>query len=86
MSDRWVDISGKRIHIVEMGEGTPAVILISGAGGLSVFWHSVQSGAASFARVYSYDRPGYLSSEKADQNTPLTASRAAYELHALLQK
>lgn len=84
MSDQLVDVSGKHVHVISMGEGTPAVVLISGAGGLSVFWHSVQSAVAAFTRVYSYDRPGYLSSDSADTDTSLTTSRAAYELHALL--
>lgn len=66
-----VDIGGRSLYLECRGEGSPTVILESGAGGRADVWSRdlshpagertmVQPGVAAFTRVCSYDRPGTL--------------------------
>ena len=79
-----VDIGGYRLHIHVTGNGTPAVILIAGAGDFSFDWSLVQPKASTFVRVASYDRAGLAWSDLGP--TPRTMKQEAFELHLLLQK
>lgn len=80
---RLVDIGGYRLNINCLGAGDSTVILESGLGDISVEWQSVQTEIAKFARVCSYDRAGYGSSDPVP--TPRTSRAIAGELHRLLQ-
>jgi pimeloyl-ACP methyl ester carboxylesterase len=75
-------VSGHRMHIVCMGEGSPSVILEAGGTAESLWWHRVQGQLASHARVCAYDRPGHGWSDPA--TAPRDALTIVRELHALL--
>lgn len=65
------------------GQGSPTVILDSGLGVPAVGWERVQTEAAKFTRVCSYDRAGYGWS--GSTTAPRTSAQIVKELHALLQ-
>lgn len=66
-----IDIGGRSLYLECRGEGSPTVILESGAGGRADVWSRdlkrpagertmVESGVSAFTRVCAYDRPGTL--------------------------
>lgn len=66
-----VDIGGRSLYLECRGEGSPTVILESGAGGRADVWSRdlsrpvgertmVEQGVAAFTRVCAYDRPGTI--------------------------
>ena len=66
-----VDIGGRSLYLECRGQGSPTVILESGAGGRADVWSRdleepegartmVLPGVAAFTRVCAYDRPGTL--------------------------
>lgn len=66
-----VDIGGRSLYLECRGQGSPTVILESGAGGRADVWSRdlsrpagertmVEQGVAAFTRVCAYDRPGTL--------------------------
>ena len=74
-----------RLHLLQMGESGPAVILDAGIGASSLSWRIVQTRAAQFARVYAYDRAGFgWSDAPRREQGPRIASRLAEELRAAL--
>lgn len=80
---RLVDIGGFKLKLNCTGEGTPTVILESGLGDVLVEWQRVQPAVATFARVCSYDRAGYGTSDAGPM--PRTSLEEVDELHRLLQ-
>ena len=77
-------VNGRKMHLVCMGEGSPAVILQSGATADSLWWYRVQNQLATKTRVCAYDRPGMGWSEPVSgSRDPLTINS---ELHALLEQ
>lgn len=67
------------------GIGKPAVILEAGGGSNhKETWEKVEAQLASFTKVVSYDRPGYLNSEKC--NSTRDAVTVAKELKEALTK
>jgi pimeloyl-ACP methyl ester carboxylesterase len=81
---RMVDVGGHRLHLYELGSGSPTVVLESGISASSLNWRAVQSEVANFARVCSYDRAGLGWSELCGQ--PCTPSSLAGQLRALLRE
>ena len=79
---RFIDIGGRRLHLVEAGEGSPAVILESGIAATSLSWSLVQPAVARFARVCSYDRAGLGWSDSAGE--PHTLEQNMADLRSLL--
>lgn len=83
--DKLVDVGGgRRLHIRCSGmnfEGSPVVVLESGAGNDSSVWDRVQPEAAKFTRVCSYDRAGLGSSDPVP--APRTIVALTEDLHAL---
>lgn len=79
---RLVDIGGHRLHLYELGSGSPAVVLESGISASSLNWRKVQTEAAKFAHVCSYDRAGLGWSDPCEQ--ACTPASLATQLHALL--
>ena len=77
-----VDIGGRRLHLLESGDGRPAVILEAGIAASSLNWTGLQAQLARYARVCSYDRAGLGWSDPA--GSPRAISRAVEDLHALL--
>jgi pimeloyl-ACP methyl ester carboxylesterase len=55
---RLVDIGGRRLHLVEMGEGTPAVVIIPALADNVLQWLPIADGCASQTRICLYDRAG----------------------------
>ena len=77
-------INGHQMHLVCMGEGSPAVILQTGATAESLWWYRVQNQLAEHTQVCAYDRPGMGWSESVDgSRDPLTING---ELHTLLEQ
>jgi pimeloyl-ACP methyl ester carboxylesterase len=79
---RLVDVGGYRMHIHCVGQGSPTVVLASGAGGFSAEWGLVQPELAQTTRVCAFDRAGLGWSEPGPG--PRTPERIADELHTLL--
>ena len=80
---RLVEAGAHRLHVYELGDGSPAVVLESGISATSVNWRRVQTAIAEFTRVLSYDRAGLGWSDPA--RTPRTATQIAQELDAMLK-
>ena len=80
---RLVDVGGMRLHLREMGEGHPAVLLDSALGGSSMSWYRIQPELARFPRACTYDRAGFGWSDPARR--PRTAEAMTEELHELLR-
>jgi pimeloyl-ACP methyl ester carboxylesterase len=80
-----VDIGGRRLHLLVMGEnsGTPTVILEAGTLAFSSYWAWVQPEIAQFARAVAYDRAGMGWSDSSPH--PRDAQHIAAELHTALQ-
>ena len=53
---RLVDIGGRRLHLVEMGEGTPAVVIIPALAENVLQWLPVVQAVAAETRACVYDR------------------------------
>lgn len=79
---QMVDIGGYRLHMHVEGEGTPTVILDSGAGGIGLAWELVRPTIAKVTRVVAYDRAGLGWSEPSPY--PRDAFTMAVELHTML--
>ncbi|MBB2911081.1 pimeloyl-ACP methyl ester carboxylesterase [Streptosporangium becharense] len=82
---KLVDVGGHRLHLRCVGSGSPTVILDAGWGEASATWDDVQTALARRSlRSCSYDRAGYGWSEAGPG--PRDATRAAEELHTLLER
>ncbi len=79
---RFIDIGGRRIHLVARGEGSPAVIIETGTRALATSWRDVVGRVAEFTTVVAYDRAGYGWSDGG--RWPRTGARIAAELRAAL--
>jgi pimeloyl-ACP methyl ester carboxylesterase len=77
-----VDVSGHRLHLHCVGQGSPTVVLDAGLGGFSLDWDAVQPQIATSTRVCAYDRAGLGWSEPGP--SPRSPQQFATELHALL--
>jgi pimeloyl-ACP methyl ester carboxylesterase len=77
-----VDIGGRSLNIFCSGQGSPAVIFESGAGGPGLVWSHIQQEVAHFARACWYDRAGYGWSDPGP--FPRDAKAIADDLHHLL--
>jgi pimeloyl-ACP methyl ester carboxylesterase len=79
---RMVDAGGRRLHVLSLGRGDPAVVFDAPLGASHMIWSLVQPEVAKFATTLAYDRGGYGWSEAGPG--PRTSLRAAEELHTLL--
>jgi pimeloyl-ACP methyl ester carboxylesterase len=77
-----VDVSGYRLHLHCIGQGSPTVVLDAGLGAFSLDWGAVQPQIAKSTRVCAYDRAGLGWSDPGP--TPRSPQQFASELHALL--
>lgn len=78
-----VDIGGRRVHFLPMGEGTPAVVIVPALGSNILEWVRVMRGASSVTTVYAYDRAGLGWSDP--ERGAATIDGMADDLHALLK-
>ncbi|WP_432201139.1 alpha/beta fold hydrolase [Erythrobacter sp. W53] len=62
-----IDVNGTRLHLRCVGEGSPTVVMIAGAGAPSVVSYELQDRIAPQTRVCSYDRAGLGWSEPANR-------------------
>src|SRR5919202_2037647 len=53
---RFVDVHGRKMHLICMGQGQPTVVLDSGLSGSALDWSRVQPVVASFTQACAYDR------------------------------
>ena len=73
---------GKRIAFIDEGSGSPTIILESGFDAGMETWGGIVDSLTHYARVYTYDRPGYGRSNKKDP--PRTFKEVAQQLHTNL--
>jgi pimeloyl-ACP methyl ester carboxylesterase len=59
-----IEIERRKIHMLATGEGSPTVVLESGAAGYFGIWEWVQQEVSKHTRVVSYDRRGLGFSQK----------------------
>jgi pimeloyl-ACP methyl ester carboxylesterase len=78
---RLVDIGGRRMHLLAVGEGTPAVVIVPALGSNVLEWVRVLRAASAETTVCAYDRAGLGWSDPA----PATIDAMADDLHALLK-
>lgn len=81
---RLIDVSGHKFHLVCMGTGGPAVILVSGTGEFSFDWSLAQASMAGATRVCAYDRAGYAWSDQSPTFEQMPA--VANDMRELLRK
>ena len=80
---RLVDIGGRRVHFLPMGDGAPAVVIFPALGSNVLEWVRVMRGASSVTTVCAYDRAGLGWSDPPRGASTLNAM--ADDLHALLK-
>jgi pimeloyl-ACP methyl ester carboxylesterase len=78
-----IDLGSHRLHMLEAGRGSPAIILEAGLMSTVLSWNELQRHLARDYRVVSYDKAGLGWSEQGPM--PRTADRIVDELHALLE-
>lgn len=78
-----VDVGGRRLHILAMGDGSPAVVIVPALGANVLEWVRVMRAASAFTTVCAYDRAGLGWSDP--QPGPVTIDAMADDLHALLK-
>jgi len=78
----FIDIRGRRLHLVVRGEGAPTVWFEAAIAASSLSWTRVQPTVARFTTACAYDRAGLGWSEPA-ASTP-TLSSVVDDLHALV--
>jgi len=79
---RLVDVGGYRLHIMAVGQGTPAVVVITALGSPGSEWLGAQRAIAQKTEVCLYDRAGLGWSDSPPRRRSAVAM--AGELHALL--
>lgn len=70
------------MHVRCVGNGSVTVVLVSGFGGDTTAWKSIEPAVSGGARVCSYDRPGTGTSDPPASTT--TFASQASDLHQLL--
>jgi len=79
-----VDVGGgRRLHVHEMGAGSPTVLFDAGISASCLSWTHVQPRVAAFARTFSYDRMGLAWSDPCPG--PVTAKACADDLAAMIR-
>ena len=81
---RQVDIGGRRLHLVEMGEGSPPVVIIPALADSVLPWLRVLEATAAETQVCAYDRAGIGWSDPPTHGRS-TPSTMASDLNALLK-
>jgi pimeloyl-ACP methyl ester carboxylesterase len=80
-----IDIGGgRRMNIVCLGHGSPAVVFEYGLGGNLLNWQKIAGPISELTTVYFYDRAGYGDSDPPSR--PMTAENVTADLYWLLEK
>jgi len=79
-----VELKGRSLHLLSMGEGSPAVVFESGLMSTVLSWGDIQAEIAKDARAVSYDRAGLGWSDPGP--APRDAGQIVNELHQLLEQ
>jgi pimeloyl-ACP methyl ester carboxylesterase len=79
-----VDVGGRKLHAIIVGEGSPAVVMISGMGDFALDWARVQPEVGKFTRAVAYDRAGDAWSDPAPGAAGLSLRAQVDDLHMLL--
>lgn len=79
-----IDVGGRRLHALCVGDGAPAVLLESGVAASSLSWARVQPAIATFTRACAYDRAGLAWSDLAA--SPPTFERICSDLDVVLAR
>jgi pimeloyl-ACP methyl ester carboxylesterase len=77
-----VQVGERSVEVIEMGNGTPTLILEGGIGESATDWSRVLPALAAHTRVIAYSRPGYGQSSAAAG--PPSPQASVQQLHALL--
>ncbi|WP_164674816.1 alpha/beta fold hydrolase [Flagellimonas maritima] len=80
----FVDIKGKKQHVLTLGKGEPVVVFISGGGSDLEDFEPVQKEISKITKTISYDKLGIGKSELAD--SPRTLENVSMELRELIKK
>lgn len=80
---KFVNIGTHRLHLLDEGEGSPAIILEAGLMSTNLSWTDIRRDLAQSYRVVSYDRAGLGWSDIGPM--PRTAERIVDELYSLLE-
>jgi pimeloyl-ACP methyl ester carboxylesterase len=81
---QFYSVNGHQMHMVCMGEGSPALILQAGGLDESLGWYRIQRQLAEHTQVCAFDRPGLGWSEAV--SGPREALTIIGELHTLLEE
>lgn len=82
----YIEASGTKLWIEKYGKGTPAVILINGAGDSIQEWNTIIPALSRFTTVIGYDRPGLGNSPPIKDITfPRTAKAVAKQIETVLK-
>ena len=79
---RFVAIPSGRIHVKQMGEGSPAIVLEAGIAASTLNWSLLQPELAQHGATYSYDRAGFGWSIA--HNSACSLADIANNLHAAI--
>ena len=79
-----ISVGGHRLHLWCIGEGSPTVVMISGAGTPAVTLYPAQQRIAKVTRVCSYDRAGLGWSDPASK--PMNLPDLVDDLETLLAR
>lgn len=79
---KYIEINGRRFHLVDEGVG-PTVVLESGIASTSLAWVGIQRLLRNEARVIAYDRAGLGWSDR--PGNPRTLHNIVEELHTVLE-
>jgi len=82
--DHYVEIDGKRQHVLTLGSGQPVVVFLAGGGCDLTDFDSVQRAISKITKTISYDKPGLGKSEL--RNSPRTLDHLVDELNILIEK
>jgi pimeloyl-ACP methyl ester carboxylesterase len=78
-----VDIGGRRMNLVCVGEGSPTLLFDVGAGSNLLTWQPIAHRAEALTRACFYDRAGYGYSDPSPR--PMTLDNVTDDLHRLLK-
>lgn len=83
-TEYMVDVGGRKLHCFTHGDGSPAVVLVSGFETSQDNWNPVIPVLAAHTKVVTFDRAGIGKSEIGD--LPTHGEQSAKDLHVLLGK